>query len=254
MYDVLWVFIQQLWAYAQELWAWIGGILTFLKNFWGYFLQFLTWVGNFAYNALRFIYRGFQALLHLKFSTIWNAIKRGYNRLLSWVHWYQQHVMKPLDDLRKQIYKLYNTFFRPIIQLLETFRTMVRFLSIFDKKLAALLDSKLSWLESKVMWPINQMLKRVNSISSTMRAMLTPLGMLDRVLMLESMRRDVRLIWQVLHNPLGRPQSFMVPPTPRTQTDRNNDFADFVAGRGGVYTDSTDQLTLLFKNLLGGVS
>lgn len=200
-----------------------------------------------------FFKRALDALRSLNFSTIWQFLQKIYSRFHRLIQWWQKHIMKPLDDYRQAIYRIYNLYFRPIIQVIETLRTMVRFLALFDRKLAALIDSKLAWLENLVMTPISAALKRINGISSTLRAMLTPLGMLDRVLLLESLRRDASMVWDVLTNPLAIVHDTTGAPPVRTQTDRVNDFADFVAGRGGTYQDSTDSLTLSFKNLLAGV-
>jgi len=231
--------------------------LSWIKNALGglgsWVLDHLKSVWGILKGGVLAVLKALKTLSHLNWRELWQHIKKGYDHLRQWIAWYQKHVLKPISDLRKSVMQLYDTYFRPVIAFLESLRTFVRFLSIFDRKLAALLDSKLSALESLVMTPITAMLKRLNSFSSTLRAMLTPLGMLDRVLLLESMRRDASLIWQVLTNPLAAIQAATAPAMPRTQTDRVNDFADFVAGRGGTYADSTDKLTLSFKNLLRGV-
>ena len=138
--------------------------------------------------GVKSVLKALNLLAHFKWRELWALLKEWYDQLRKWIAWYQKHVLKPLSDLRASIMRLYNTFFRPVIAILESLRTMLRFLSIFDRKLAALLDAKLVWLEGIVMTPITAMMKRINSMSSTMRAMLTPLGMLDRVLLLESMR------------------------------------------------------------------
>jgi hypothetical protein len=230
--------------------SWIKNSLLGLGN-WA--LDHLKSVWGVLKGGVLSVLKALKTLSHLNWRELWQLIKKGYDHLRQWIAWWQKHILKPLSDMRASIMRLYNTFFRPVIAILESLRTMVRFLSIFDRKLAALLDSKLSALESLVMTPITAMLKRLNGLSSYLRAILTPLGMLDRVLLLESMRRDASLIWQVLTNPLAAIHAATAPATPRTQTDRVNDFADFVAGRGGTYADSTDKLTLSFKNLLGGV-
>ena len=158
---------------------------------------------------------------------------------MSVVHWIQKYILKPLDAYRKMIYQIYNQWFRPVIKFLETLQMMVRYLAIFDRKLAALIDAKLAQLETWVMTPISNALKRINSISSYIRAILTPLGMIDRVLLIESLRRDASILWETITNPRARIFDTVPPAPPRTNSDRTNDFADFVAGQGGTYADST---------------
>ena len=214
--------------------SWIKNSLLGLGN-WA--LDHLKSVWGILKGGVLAVLKALKTLSHLNWRELWQLIKKGYDHLRQWIAWWQKHILKPLSDMRASIMRLYNTFFRPVIAILESLRTMVRFLSIFDRKLAALLDSKLSALESLVMTPITAALKRLNSLSSTLRAMLTPLGMLDRVLLLESMRRDAALIWEVLTNPRAAISTVKAPPAPYTYSDLHSDVHLYAQTGNGPVAD-----------------
>jgi hypothetical protein len=200
------------------------------------------------------VLKALNLLAHFKWRELWALLKEWYDQLRKWIAWYQKHVLKPLSDLRASIMRLYNTFFRPVIAILESLRTMLRFLSIFDRKLAALLDAKLVWLEGIVMTPITAMMKRINSMSSTMRAMLTPLGMLDRVLLLESMRRDASLIWEVLTNPRAAISTLKPPPAPYMYSDLKTDVHTWATSNTGPVADYAQQAQTAGREVSQGVA
>jgi len=188
------------WLVAMVQWLY-AGLVNLANIIWEYFSHFVGWVVNGARLIKTALARAFNALLHLKPSDIWHAAKRIKKRIDDARAWWRDHVQAPLDRIRAQIHQLYRTFFRPIINIIESMRGAVRILGIFNRRLAARLDQRLAWLEGKVMWPITTMLHRLNEISSYVRAVFTASGLLDRLVVIESIRRDALLVWEVLTNP-----------------------------------------------------
>jgi len=184
-----WV-LDQLLAFSQ----WVIGIFQYLGGFIDTLFRGLRWFGE-------HLWRGIKALRHLNFSRIWAALKRGYNRFLHAYDWWRRHVLAPLDRMRRQIWQIYRTFFKPLIMFLDSLRVFTRMIAIFNRKLAARLDHSLMALEGKLLWPITTMLHRINEITSYFTALITTAGRLARPLLLESMRRDALLVWEVLTNP-----------------------------------------------------
>ena len=196
--DVVWGWIMSAlaWTWNAILWVWMN------------FLAFVQWTAqglqallNGVVWVARKFWDGLKALRHLNFSRIWAALKRGYNRFLHAYDWWRRHVLGPLDQMRRQIWQIYRTFFKPVIMLLDTFRPIIRMIGLFNRKLAAKLDHRLIALEGKILWPITATLHRLNEISSYFTALITVTGRLSRPLLLESMRRDALLVWEVLTNP-----------------------------------------------------
>ena len=196
--DIVWDWIASI---ANTLWHWLEWV-------WWNFLAFVNWcvgvfvqVGQAIVWVAQKFWDGLKALRHLNFSRIWAALKRGYNRFLHAYDWWRRHVLGPLDQMRRQIWQIYRTFFKPLVMFLDSLRVFTRMIAIFNRKLAAKLDHRLIALEGKILWPITATLHRLNEISSYFTALVTVTGRLSRPLLLESMRRDALLVWEVLTNP-----------------------------------------------------
>ncbi len=235
-----WVW-NQMTEFYDNLWNIVTYIFQWLDAFLKWALTVFKAIGHYLASGFRWALRHLQALRHLNFRSIWAAIKRGYERLRRALDWYMRNVQGPLDKIRQRILEIYRRFFQPIIRFLDSLRVFTRFIALFNRKLAAKLDARLWSLESKILFPITAMLRRVNSISSQIRAYFTALGLLDRVLLLESMRRDVSLVWEVLTNPRGR----IFAPTPAlgsyTYSDLHADVEVYGKTRGGPIADYIDE-------------
>jgi len=208
---------------------WLSGLFSSL---WGYFNTALTW------------------LRHLKFADIWNAIKRGYDRFQQALAWYQKHILQPWERLRQNLIALYNRIFGPFIKLLDTVRATVRVLSLFDKALAAKIDAALWKIESDLYAPLYAALKNINAVVSTLRAIVTAAGLLDRGLMIQSLERDWKSVWRVLLNNGQLPSDITAPAAGTGMHQVQIDFDQFVANGSGPFADSNDQLQTVYNNVL----
>lgn len=243
------------------VWQWI---LSLRNLFWQLLVQlyqwtfvildFVVWLGQQLLRGILgigdYVLRGLRALIHLNFRTIWNAIKRAYERVRGWYAWYLRTIQEPLDRIRRQIWDIYRRFFKPILMVIDRFRTMVRVVALFDRRLAARLDARLLSLQSALMAPLLAVLRRVNELSSYTRAFMTLLGYLDRVLILETLRRDALLVWEVLTNPLARIFAPATPTPGRSLPQIGSDFRLFLDGGPGHYSDQADRLYTIFEDTL----
>lgn len=231
LFQQVWEEIVNLWGYIFQAFDWVYQHLQLLLD---WILRGLKALGSALWRALR-------ALGHLNFRAIWNALKRAYERFQRALRWYQRHVQEPLDRIRRTILDLYNRFWRPILRMLDSFRVFIRLLSIFNRRLAAKLDGALFNLEAKLMYPITAMLQRVNELSSYVRAIITASGLLDRVLSLETLRRDAALVWEVLTNPRARIYEPIVRPETKGYSDLAVDMKQFGRDGTGPVRDYIDQ-------------
>lgn len=221
---------------AEVLWQGIQDIAKVFPAIW----DGIKWFGT-------HLWRGLKALRHLNFSSIWSAIKRAYNRFLKAFDWWRRHVLGPLERMRRQIWQIYRTFFKPIILFIDSLRVFVRMVAIFDRKLAARLDHYLMSLEGKLLAPITATLRRLNAISSYFTALITTAGGLARPLLLESMRRDALLVWEVLTNP----RAMIYSPPPAIQgrgiAGASRDFREYLEHATGplAMTEAADRAALL---------
>ena len=246
----IWNWLDEAWSALYEVFVWLALNLE----------RFILWTIEVFKNAFGWIATGFrwvirhlEALRHLNFRSIWDAIKRGYDRLRRALDWYMRNVQGPLDKMRQRILEIYRRFFQPIIRFLDSLRVFTRFIALFNRKLAAQLDARLWSLESKILWPITTAIRRINSISSQIRAYFTALGFLDRVLLLESMRRDALLVWEVLTNPRARLFEPGPPLGSYTYSDLHADVEVYARTRGGPIADYIEEAHRNVREDLMGV-
>lgn len=196
-------------------------------------------IGKLLSAAWGYFKRALGALGRLHFADIWNFIKRIFDRVHRLIDWYNKHVIQPWERLRAQLIALYNKYLGPIVKMLDTVRAAVRILAVFDRKLAAKIDSALWNLESKLYAPLYAALTRINAITSTMRAMITPLGLLDRSLLVQSIERDWKSIWRVLLNN-GKLPTVVIPGTaaPAVWRQITIDWQQYRASGTGPFADT----------------
>jgi hypothetical protein len=218
-----WV-MDQLNAFGQ----WVIGNFQLVGGFIDDLFRGARWLGD-------HLWRGIKALRHLNFRKIWDKIHAGYERFNKALDWWKRHVQEPMDRMRRQIWGIYDTFFKPIVNFIDSLRTMIRPLALFNRKLAAKLDHRLMALEGKIMWPITTALHRINEISSYFTALITTAGRLARPVLLESIRRDALLVWEVLTNPRGALfEKLERPGTPSIESVQR-DFREYLEHGTGPY-------------------
>ena len=242
--DIVWMWIQDLgaWVWRQIVYLY-QLILQGLEYAW----QGLVYVARGVFSLGSHLLRGLRALAHLKPSDIIEALKRAKERYDKFLDWYQRTFVDPFDKLRRQVLDVYRRYFRPLILTIDQFRSIVRVVAIFDRRLAAALDARLYSLERKIMWPITEALRRINEHSSYIRALTTASGYLDRILVLETLRRDALLVWEVLTNPLGRFHTDPPAITHRTLAQMNADFDEYATIGSGPLADQVDRLDRAFE-------
>lgn len=261
MFDWIYVQLNQIggWIDNSLQWGltilsqWVTWLWNAVNYIWKVLLEFGKWVLKGAKIIQAGLIKGIKALLHLNFREIWRSLRCAYERFQRARVWWKKHVQDPIDKIRKNIMDIYRTFFQPIIRFLDSLRVFIRFIGLFNRKLAAKLDARLWGLESKILFPITYMLKRVNELSSFQRAWITTLGMLDRSLLLESLRRDASLVWEVLTNPRGKifePGKALLP---YTYSDLHSDVQLYADTRGGPIADYIDEAHRSVREDLIGV-
>jgi len=253
----MWNWIDWVWSFTQRL---VGDLWGWILWLWNNIYRLAVWaldLFKLAFGWLQWfaehLWRGIKALRHLNFSRIWAALKRGYNRFLHAYDWWRRHVLAPLDRMRRQIWQIYRTFFKPLVMFLDSLRVFTRMIAIFNRKLAARLDHSLMALEGKLLWPITAMLHRLNEISSYFTALITTAGRLARPLLLESMRRDALLVWEVLTNPRAvlydRPKPISRPTTAAAYRD----FEEYLRfGTGPMAMDEAENDAALLRGFEEG--
>lgn len=247
-----------IYAYIESVAGYLYRLLVFVAN---WLLSVIVYVAQWAVSwvawlldVFKKLFRGlkgfFSAVAHLRFLEIWRAIKRAYDRIVRLLVWYQNHVQAPIDRMRRQIMDLYNRIFKPILIAIDRVRVTLRIVALFNRRLSALLDRKLWGLESKLLYPITALLKRVNSLSAYTRALVTARGYLDRVLLVESIRRDAGIVWDTLTNPRGLiiDRGAPIPGLPFTES--NEAVKQWLRNGTGPLAGELDELKQAYRDYL----
>jgi hypothetical protein len=168
--------INKLWDAAKML---RDAIITLADNIARAIGRVARWADA-AVRGLRYIW---SAIIR----PILNAIQKFFDRLGKLI----DKVLKPyldfMNKIRRQIMQIYNIYFRPIIQVIETMRRMLAILRLAHIKWADKLDARLARLEAKVMWPIREMLKRTNTLPGWFNVLLTAKYLLQYPIFINSM-------------------------------------------------------------------
>jgi hypothetical protein len=234
-----------LWDWVSQFYSWVISVLNYI---WQALWTALNYVWSGVVSLARGIWRQLSAVIHMKWGDIWRWLHKQWARLKRYLQWWQDHVQAPLDRMRRSVWALYDQFFKPILRVLDSFRVFTRAIAIFNRRLAAKIDGALFGLEAKLMYPITAMLKRLNEISSWQRAVFTRLGLLDRVLLIESLRRDAGIVWEVLTNPRARIYGPISHPPARGVHDMVQDAKDFYRDGTGAYAQDVMDLQETFRN------
>jgi hypothetical protein len=158
-----------------------------------------SWLGN-IFNGIIGI---FKKLGNLKWSDIWRGLQDVLHRLKNWYEWYKTHVQGPIQQARANFKKLHDRFILPVIRMVDTIRRITSIVGLFNKRLAAKLNSVFFRIEGALLAPMRAFLNRINSLGRVMQAFLTPLGYFDRATLLNSVWRDIGHIREIFRNPLG---------------------------------------------------
>lgn len=196
-------------------------------------------------GALR---RALSALTHLSISRLWAKLKEFYRRFRRLLELYRKYIQDPMDRLRRQLDAIYRTIFRPIIQILDALRLPLRILAIFNRKLAAKLDQRLFGLERAILAPLLTIYQRLNALSSTVRGTLTQAGFLDRVTLVESIRRDASLILDVLTNPRGAIAGQPSPPGVTSLHEIDQNYRLYLSTGTGPVADAVQAMDLRYQS------
>jgi hypothetical protein len=240
-------FFQQAGALAGVQ-SWASGFASFLKVLLSAFKDWAVQVIKAVAGALKRIAGGvldaLRALLRGDWSRLWHDIVNAWKVLREWAQVIYKTIYGPIDQMRRTIGKLYDTFWKPVINVIDSMRRITQVIGIFDRKLAQRLDQRLWALEGKILAPITAMYGRLNSISSYFSAIITATGLLDRPLLLASVKRDVSLLWHTLVNPFGqtpKPVTAVVMPTIKQSHDAVVDYWNNGSGDLAPAVDSARQ-------------
>lgn len=132
----------------------------------------------------------------------WRLIQRGLkatlralDRALTWLKSTLDHIFRPvldfLDRVRIYIRDFYRKWVRPVLEAIEITRRVMQLLGYFGLDWAKAIDRKLQQLEDIITLPFDWLVLKVNELTSWVNRIVTLDGLLQRVMLLRSLIRDV---------------------------------------------------------------
>lgn len=95
-----------------------------------------------------------------------------------------------LNVVRQHLLTFYNNVLRPILDVIEMFRTFTRILSSFNIEWAKKLDAKLAELEDWLLEPFTFVMGKLNQVINALDRIINVNGLLQRLTLLRSLLRD----------------------------------------------------------------
>jgi hypothetical protein len=202
-----------------------------VTNFWG-------WLGGIFHSVVAI----FAPLKNLKQWKIWNELWQLYLRVRKWLDWYRNNVHAHLQQLQALRRQIYNTFFLPILTIIDKIRRASQIVGLISPKLASKLNSIFIRIEDRILRPFQILATRFNAVAGVLRSMLTPLGYFDRATLLNSLWRDIRQLRELIRNPLrGVIPAAPAPPQTTTRQKVAQLDAFFLDGSGPLAASLTEK-------------
>lgn len=105
-----------------------------------------------------------------------------------------------LDKVKFHLKKIYDKVIKPIIDTIEFVRSVLKLLSLFHIDWAKKLDTKLQQLEEYVLAPYELIVAKLNEVSNWINRIVTLNGLLQKVLLLQSLLRDAGAVSNLTFN------------------------------------------------------
>lgn len=115
-------------------------------------------------------------------------------------------LFRQLRRAREFIDRIYKTWVRPILDVIDIVRAMNRVLRVFHIDLLQTLDAVLAQIERRIEQPFQWIYRRLVDIEEKLTWVVTGGGLFQRATLIRSLARDVRLTtnlwWHQVHRPL----------------------------------------------------
>lgn len=136
---------------------------------------------------------------------VWSKFWRWFDKFRRWLDDTFGPVLHWLRRLRDTLIRFWATYVRPILDIIDATRRVLRVLSSLGLHWAAALDAKLASLEEKIEAPFRALLQKVNEIINIVNRVVTLDGLVQRVALIRSLVRDYQFAWNVIKNAYDRP-------------------------------------------------
>lgn len=150
----------------------------------------------------------------------WDFIQATYERVLrpAWLKFWEwfdntrrwlESVFRPvlefLDRIRSYVLRFYETYVRPILDVIGMARRVLGILASLGLDWAQKLDEKLRWLEEKIEAPFRIAIAKINEAIGIINRVVTADGLFQRLAYVRTLERDMRYLNRAFANWRSKP-------------------------------------------------
>jgi len=210
-------------AASDVLGAWIGIAITGIVTAFGWLADKAVTVALVVWHAIQVVGSALGhfaiglgqvlAKVYKLFASFWSAVLRpfiGYvwravDHLQAWLKGTFGPALKFLEMLRQRTLDIYNKYFKPVLDTIDVARRTLQLLAVFRVQWARELDRKLAELQDAILWPIREVMLRLNQAMDWINRIVTLDGLFQRLTLLRSITRDIGRIGAIWHAAHSRP-------------------------------------------------
>lgn len=156
-------------------------------------------------NAARRTWDFFQDTYTHVLKPAWSKLAQWYRRAREWLDKTIKPIYKFLFKLRSEFLKYYDRWVRPILDALDVAHRVLGVLRAFGWDWAVRLDDFLTRVQERIDLPFRLVLAKINEVINTVNRVVTLDGLLQRVALIRSIERDIRLVNRAFANWRSRP-------------------------------------------------
>lgn len=167
-------------------------------------IEGIRWAVN---NLTRFVVAGLKksaVFIQRSMQTFYRWLQRSFrslvrmlDRAVTWLHGTLTRIFQPIldwiDRAKAWIRRIYDRFVRPILDLIEVSRRVLRVLAYLGVDWARALDRQLARIEQLITFPFEWVVSKLNEVVGWINRIVTVDGLLQRVILLNSLFRDYTL-------------------------------------------------------------
>lgn len=231
-------------ALGVTLWKVIGQVWGFIRPAWDSVIKPLVEdVGKAVWSTLKSLYDDI-------LKPAWEKFNSLVNRLHGWLQTKFAPILKWLTTARAYVQRLYDTFVRPVVDLIDAAKQGLNILASLGVGWAKQLEQDLSELEAKIEAPFDYVMGKLNELINWVNRIVDLDGLFQRLVLLRSLVRDVENQLRILHNTR---LSSLSPADVQNNHDAQQgkkyaqmqqDVADAVTTGGGALGPVTDEIAL----------
>lgn len=137
------------------------------------------------------------------------ALVRNVQRAALWLKGTLTHIFRPvlqfLDRVKGYIRRIYDRFIKPVLDVIEIMRRVFRLLGYLGIDWARALDRKLGQLENLITLPFEWVVGKINELIGVINRIVTADGLLQRLVLINSLLRDYPMTTNMWWNGQIRP-------------------------------------------------